>query len=171
MEMNDLRKIDTDLAARAHTLGIRYASPIPAALLPLGQILKNRCLNSRCNIRSALAILADGTITTCGMGRYVDDFRYGELGKDNVAETWVNHPTLRTIREKVPRELSGVCGRCVFRDSCFGRCRILNENVTLDSLCEPFWFCAEMESRGLFPDTRIIEREHGGTAAALAPEQ
>ena len=156
IDVEDILTLDSELANHARNLGLGYAGPIPPALLPIGRLMECRCLGGRCNIHSTLGILADGTITTCGMGRYAEDFCYGKLGEESVSEIWVNHPVLRTIRARIPRDLGGTCGRCVLRTACLGVCRLLNEDVTLDRLCDPFWFCAEMESRGRFPRSRTM---------------
>lgn len=151
--------LDKQLAEHAKSVvGMQYYSSLPVALKSVTHIMDSCALRSRCNITSTLAILADGTITICGMGRYADDFRFGKLGEDKLAEVWVTHPTLKLIREGIPSRLHGICGRCVARSACLGHCRLENEDVTLDSFFDPFPKCADSEKLGLFPKSRIVER-------------
>jgi SynChlorMet cassette radical SAM/SPASM protein ScmF len=150
--------LDAQLMAHARQAGIRYCSSVPVGLKSAKEIIDSCALSGRCNVNSTLGLLADGTITICGMGRYTPDFRFGQLGQDDLATVWATHPTLQLIRDGVPSKLGGVCGRCVARTACLGHCRIDNENVTLQTFFDPFATCAEMESLGRFPKSRIIER-------------
>jgi SynChlorMet cassette radical SAM/SPASM protein ScmF len=152
--------LDRQLVEHSQSIGIRYCSSVPVGLKSVTVIIDSCALNERCNITSTLGILADGTISICGMGRYARDFRFGKLGEDNLAEVWMNHPTLKLIREGIPSRLRGICGRCVVRSACLGHCRIENENVTLESFFEPFVTCAELDRLELFPGSRIIEHSH-----------
>ena len=113
-----------------------------------------------------ISILADGTITTCGMGRYAESFCYGKLGEVSVREVCNGHPLIRYMRNSIPARLKGVCGKCVMRSKCLGYCRLNHEDVRPDSLCDPFWMCEEMYQRGKFPETRLVEREALSNSAA-----
>jgi radical SAM protein with 4Fe4S-binding SPASM domain len=92
------------------------------------------------------------------MGRYANDFQFGKLGRDDLAELWVNHPSLQFIRNGIPTQLGGICGRCVMRWACLGCCRLENEYVTLKTLFEPYPLCATMEKLGRFPQGRAVAR-------------
>ncbi len=155
--LSEAYKIDAQLVEYASVIGINYCSSIPIALQSVKQMMKTCALNNNCNICSTLGILADGTITICGMGKYVNEFKFGTLGQDSIAEVWMTHPTLKLVRTEIPNRLRGICGCCIFRSNCLGRCRLNNENVTLDSLFDPYWECAEMEKHGLFPKSRIVD--------------
>lgn len=162
-ETLDLDEQFADYAARA---GIRYRSSIPVALKSANRIVGTCAMSNRCNIVSTLGILADGTITICGMGRHVADFRFGKLGIDDLPDLWMSHPVLHLIRTSIPNRLRGGCGRCIARLACMGHCRLANENATADDLLEPFSMCDEMEKMGLFPKSRLVERSHVLTASA-----
>lgn len=149
--------LDERFKEHAHALGLTYRSSIPVGLKRVTHIMDTCAFNGRCNITSTLALLADGTITICGMGRYTADFRFGNIGQDDLTEVWKTHPALTRIRATVPEQLRGICGRCVARSACLGHCRLGNENVTLDNLLDPYLFCHELEKRGLFPKSRIID--------------
>ncbi len=152
--------IDQQLAEHARSTGIRYCSSVPVALKSVTHIMDSCALSGRCSIASTVALLSDGTITICGMGRYASDFRFGRLGEDDLATVWMTHPTLDLIRKGIPSRLGGICGRCILRSACLGYCRLENESVTLDDLFAPFTRCAEMDERGLFPKGRTVERSN-----------
>jgi radical SAM protein with 4Fe4S-binding SPASM domain len=150
--------LDSRLAEHAAARGILYGSSIPVALTSVTRIMRTCALQQRCNITSTLGILPDGTISVCGMGRYLRDFQFGKLGESNLSEIWLTHPTLQLIRQGIPGRLRGICGRCVARSTCLGCCRLENEYTSLETLFDPFPTCAEMEERGLFPKSRMVAR-------------
>jgi radical SAM protein with 4Fe4S-binding SPASM domain len=92
------------------------------------------------------------------MGRYAKEFRFGKLGQDNLTELWVNHPSLQFIRDSLPAQLGGICGRCVMKSACLGHCRLDSEYVTLETLFEPYPICAAAEKLGRFPRGRALAR-------------
>lgn len=164
-------EIEQQLAEHAQSVGIRYCSSVPPVLRSVTCIMRTHALNGRCNITSALAILSDGTITICGMGRHAKDFRFGKLDEDDLAEIWQNHPTLTLIREGVPSRLKGVCSRCIMRSACLGYCRLENEDITLDHLFDPFPLCTMAEKLGLLPETRLVNRpESSASQRDLLPK-
>jgi SynChlorMet cassette radical SAM/SPASM protein ScmF len=158
IRLEEALELDRQLSDHAKALGLPYSNSIPLALERLAYIVNPCVLNGRCNINSTLGILADGTITICGMGRYADEFRFGRLDRDEIAEVWRTHPTLRLIREGIPHRLQGICGACILQKACLGCCRLGRENVTLESFFEPFETCVIAERLGYFPKTRILER-------------
>lgn len=158
-------EIEQQLTEHAKSVGIRYCSSVPTVMKSVSCIMQTHALNGRCNITSALALLSDGTITVCGMGRYAKDFRFGKLGEDDLLDIWQNHPTLTLIREGVPSRLKGVCNRCIMRSACLGYCRLENEYITLDHLFDPFRLCEMAEQKGLFPESRLVHRPEPSSAA------
>lgn len=150
--------LDEQLAVYAKSVGIRYFTSLPVSVRSAARILELRALRDRCSVTSTLGILADGTISICGMGRYAKDFQFGKLGEDDIATIWLTHPVLKTIRECVPQRLHGVCGRCIARSACGGYCRIENEHVTLQSFFDPYPLCAQAEKLGLIAPSRFVER-------------
>ncbi len=154
----EMIQLDQRLAAYARSVGIVYTCSVPIALRSINHIMSSCALKSRCNIASTLALLSDGTITICGMGRHAKEFRFGTLGHDDLAELWMNHPTLQLIRNGMPGQLGGICGRCVMKAACLGHCRLDDEYVTMETLFDAYPICATMEKLGRFPAARAMAR-------------
>ena len=106
-----------------------------------------------CSLFSILGILHSGQLAMCGIGEQDKNLVYGLLGRDPVAEVWVNHPVLKQIRETVPHKLEGICGNCVLRDACLGLF-IADTYHRTGSILTPFWFCSQADQAGLFPESR-----------------
>jgi len=109
-----------------------------------------------CGIKNLLGILADGRISICGIGRNVDQLVLGWVGKDSLRDIWENSPILKKIREEIPQKMQGICGKCMFRFYCLGKCRA---QVFYDSgdLLAPFYFCQQAYEQGFFPKNRLVE--------------
>lgn len=157
VDYNEVLEIDNQLSEYAASVGIGYHSPLPVGIQRVTNIIRHKSLCSRCSINSTLGILSDGTISICGMGRHIEDFRFGKLGEDSIAKVWMTHPVLKLIRARIPDQLQGICGRCIARNSCLGYCRINTEDITVDTLLEPYPVCDKMEKQKSFPKTRIID--------------
>jgi radical SAM protein with 4Fe4S-binding SPASM domain len=170
IDREEAAAIDARMAERVKDAGMHYCSSLPPALQSVTQIITSCTFSSRCNITSSLGILADGTITVCGMGRHATDFRFGNLAQDDVADVWKNHATLKLLREGIPDRLQGICGRCIVRSACQGYCRLENEDVTLRTFFDPFPRCAEMDRLNRFPQSRIVDRSPT-PAVAVARER
>ncbi len=112
-----------------------------------------RAAQCRCNILETLGLLADGSLSLCGIGTFVEGLHFGNVRRDRLEPVWRRHPTLLKLREDVPSRLTGVCGRCLFRSFCLGGCRA-EAYYREGNLHAPFWFCAEAERLGLFPKSR-----------------
>ena len=131
----------------------------PPAFWSLSRLLRGDV--NTCGIHGILGILADGTLAMCGIGRHIEELVYGELGADDVAEVWLNHPKLRELRSIEPSGLEGVCGQCVHGSTCFGSCRANTYNSTR-SLRAPYKLCQDAHDLGLFPATRLRPRAATG---------
>lgn len=125
---------------------------VPLAFKSTKGLLKG--LFSSCGILNILGILADGSISFCGIGRTEEGLIMGNVRSDSLRDIWFNHPILQKIRREVPSQLQGVCGRCIMKRSCLGGCRaeVYSRHKNLKMA---FPFCAEAEEKGLFPETRI----------------
>ncbi|MFC1804886.1 radical SAM protein [Candidatus Omnitrophota bacterium] len=133
---------------------INVTFDIPPAFYPLvSGRFQRRC--STCGIFGILGILGDGRISICGIGSSSQTLVLGEIGKDRIKDIWENHAILKEIREGVPEKLTGICGRCMFKHYCLGKCRA-EAYYTDGSLLAPLSFCREAYEQGLFPASRII---------------
>jgi len=92
---------------------------------PAFQRVKNMRFNriNTCGIFNILGILGDGKLSICGIGSSLETLVLGRIGKDRIEDIWRSHAVLREIREGVPAKLEGVCGQCMMKRYCLGKCR------------------------------------------------
>jgi SynChlorMet cassette radical SAM/SPASM protein ScmF len=139
---------------------IRVIFDIPPAFKP---IINMRLESSgTCGIFGILGILGDGRISICGIGSSADTLVLGRIGKDSIKDIWENHPVLKEIRDGVPAKMEGICGNCMFKYYCLGKCRA-EAYYTDGSLLAPLSFCQAAYEQGLFPVSRIIDSEESKT--------
>jgi SynChlorMet cassette radical SAM/SPASM protein ScmF len=144
-------RLEGELAGRRN--GVEVFLDVPVAFRPLRRLI-NGDRQGLCGILSILGILADGHYALCGIGENVPDLVFGRVGKDSLAVLWRENPTLRAIREGVPDQLTGVCGRCLLSRACLGACIAQNYYRT-GSLLGPYWLCEEALELGRFPEGRL----------------
>jgi SynChlorMet cassette radical SAM/SPASM protein ScmF len=145
------RRVETELAPRAR---IRLYFDCPPAFKTLQGIASGRDGCGVCGIFSILGVLATGQYSLCGIGSQVPELVFGQAGKDHLADVWFRTPLLRKIRQGLPGQLTGICGRCLMKNLCLGSCLAQNY-YRAKSIWAPFWLCAEAEESGLFPASRL----------------
>jgi len=126
---------------------------IPPAFRPIESMAK-----CTCGIFGILGILGDGRISICGIGSTTETLILGRIGKDRIKDIWENHPVLKEIRENVPMKMQGICGKCLVKRYCLGKCRA-EAYYTNGSLLAPLSFCQIAHEAGLFPESRLIPEE------------
>jgi AdoMet-dependent heme synthase len=154
VEFGDLIKIDRwieeELVSKYH-VNIHFDIPIGLKSL--------KCIRTRqlfeCNILNIIGILSDGTISLCGIGQTETALNMGNIAVDDIREVWANNSILRKLRMDIPRNLEGICGRCIFKFRCRGACRACAYGLT-GSLNSPFFVCHEAYEKGLFLESRMI---------------
>lgn len=137
-------------------LGRKYKTDIyfcmPIALKSLQAVTTNPLYE--CHILNVLGVLADGTISICGIGHTEKALNMGNIAQDDLTEIWRCHPLLQKLRGDTPSRLSGICGRCIFKFRCLGSCRACAYAAS-GNLRSPFFMCDEAYERDLFPASRI----------------
>ncbi|MCU0918356.1 MAG: PqqD family peptide modification chaperone [Planctomycetes bacterium] len=136
------------------TNGFQLYFDLPPALLPLRDIVHNGI--TTCGIMGILGVLHNGHAGLCGIGEHVPEMDFGDLRHVSIKEVWENHPTLTTLREKVPAGLEGICGRCIFRNVCLGKC-VANTFHATGIVHGAFNTCTQAEESGLFPEKYLVE--------------
>jgi SynChlorMet cassette radical SAM/SPASM protein ScmF len=126
---------------------------IPPAFRPVKNMRFDKV--STCGIFNILGILGDGSISICGIGSSLETLVLGHITKDRIADIWRDHPVLKQIREDVPAKLEGVCGQCMMKKYCLGKCRA-EAYYTQGSLLAPLSFCQTAYDEGLFPESRLV---------------
>ena len=153
VDIEELIRIDRWIEA---DLGSKYKTEIyfcmPIGLKSLHAVTGNPLYE--CHILNILGILADGTISLCGIGQTETDLNMGNIAKDDLTEIWRHHPLLQKLRKETPSQLSGICGRCIFKFRCLGSCRACAYAASGD-LRSAFFMCDEAYEKNLFPASRI----------------
>ena len=149
------RRVEEELAPKYEPLDIYF--DLPVALRSLKRILEKPL--SECHVLNIIGILADGTISLCGIGETETELNMANIAQDDIGEVWDNHPILSGLRRTVPSGLTGVCGLCLFKFRCQGACRASAYALTGD-LGAPFFLCADAYEKGLFPPSRLMVKEN-----------
>jgi SynChlorMet cassette radical SAM/SPASM protein ScmF len=123
-----------------------------------------------CGFLNLLSVLADGSLTLCGIGYAAPELTMGNIrGEYDLAAIWRAHPTLSGIRSTVHHALEGVCGDCLFQPICLGGCRAsaLGANGSL-AASPPN--CQALYDAGLFPPSRLREPAASRYAAFVSQQ-
>lgn len=145
------RWIEEELSLKYDTIDICF--DIPTGLKSLKSITSSQLYE--CNILNIIGILADGSISLCGIGQTETDLVMGNIIKDDIRNVWQNHHLLKRLREELPENLEGICSQCIFKFRCLGACRASAYSLTGD-LNSPFFLCDEAYKNGIFPKSRMI---------------
>jgi len=132
---------------------VRLIFDIPPAFRPMKEACRERI--GSCGIFNILGLLGDGRISICGIGSVADALVLGRIGEDKIKDVWHNNSVLKDIRADVPSRLEGICGRCIFKNYCLGKCRA-NAYYLGGSIRAPLAFCQAAYEEGLFPESRMI---------------
>jgi len=164
-ELVDLgRWVENPLSASTN-LGVYYSHPL--AFRPLGKMLGNNghgC--GTCGVLGILGVLGNGSYALCGIGETVPDLVFGHASTDRLNDVWNNSPVLIELREGLPRRFEGVCGDCLMKGRCLGFC-VAQNYYRSKNLWAGFWYCEEVQKRGLFPESRRAPKEREDRPPAL----
>lgn len=126
---------------------------LPPALKGMKELSKHRLCT--CKILNICGILSNGDVSICGIGRGNEALMVGNIKYNSITQIWRQGVFFKEIREKIPFEMEGICGECLFKFHCLGFCRadVLAANRPLT---EPYGLCQEVFQKGLFPKSRIL---------------
>jgi SynChlorMet cassette radical SAM/SPASM protein ScmF len=144
--------IEGDLA---RTSDLRLVLGYPHVFRSLSSIARDKGRGS-CSIFNIIGIISSGHYALCGIGNHIPELVFGVVGKDNLQEIWRTSPVINELRNNLPGNLDGICGKCIFRYYCQGFC-IANNYYRSRNLRSSFWLCDLAEKAGLFPSTRFIQ--------------
>ncbi len=108
-----------------------------------------------CGIKGILGVLADGSYALCGIGETIPEMIFGHASTDRLDYVWKNSKILQEIRKGLPDRLQGICGDCLMKNICLGKC-IAQNCYTSKDLWAPNWYCVEAQAAGVFPENRRI---------------
>lgn len=134
---------------------IPLGAMVPPAMSTVKELLRYGGEGAGCHVRHILGLLGTGEMALCGIGRNIPELCFGKLGKDSLREVWLNHPTLRRMREGLQGPFPGICGDCLHAGRCMTHCLAQNFEAN-GQLVSPSPLCAEAVRRGIFPTTRRV---------------
>jgi SynChlorMet cassette radical SAM/SPASM protein ScmF len=105
-----------------------------------------------CPFTDILGILADGSISFCGVGNSNPELVFGnitEYGFD-IGQFWRKAKPLVEVRNILNQTLDGVCKKCLLSSFCRGSCRAL-AYCKFNSFKAPHPWCKEAYDQKLFP--------------------
>ncbi|HTZ11353.1 MAG TPA: radical SAM protein [Candidatus Margulisiibacteriota bacterium] len=138
-------------------LKTRYKIKIILDLPPAFKSLKNIKMEaSTCGLKGIIGVLPDGKISICGIGEVLSSLVLGDIREETLERIWENNPLLSSIRQDLPRKLEGICGDCILKTLCLGKCRA-EAYYRNNNIFSPFYFCEEANRLGLFPENRRLK--------------
>lgn len=141
-----------NLARKGSAPRLIYGHPI--AFRPLNRLFGQEGSCTICAIHHIIGVLSDGSYALCGIGQNVPEMVFGNARTDHLSDIWENHPILNEIREKIPRDLKGICRECAMKNLCLGCCAAQNFYSERDFMGS-FWYCESAYQKGLFPVSRL----------------
>ncbi|MDD1730007.1 MAG: SynChlorMet cassette radical SAM/SPASM protein ScmF [Methanospirillum sp.] len=136
-------------------LKIPLMTNLPYAFRSLSSMYSPGGTCGRCGIFSILGVLSDGTYALCGIGTSVPELCFGHASRNQIQEIWEKAEALNMIREHLPKDLKGICSRCLMKNICIGQC-IANNYYVKKDLLAGHKFCEDAFESGLFPQTRLV---------------
>lgn len=164
-----VREVCAELIPKAQELGIRIVLQLELAYFPVDSLAQGagRAGVYHCGFLNLLSVLADGSLTLCGIGYEAPQLTMGNIrGEYDLATLWAEHPILQEVRATVNRALEGVCGDCLFHPVCLGGCRA-SALALGGSLAASPPNCQALYDAGLFPVSRLREPAASRYAAAF----
>ncbi len=126
---------------------------VPPAFRTLKDISQHG-LNT-CGILHILGVLHNGHAGLCGIGEHHKELDFGNLLELGVRRIWEENEFLRQLRQTLPHNLQGICGACLFKHYCLGKCVAQTYAEGRDP-AEGFSFCQQARDEGLFPSLRRL---------------
>jgi SynChlorMet cassette radical SAM/SPASM protein ScmF len=162
-EIRDLIELDARVLELSRRTPLALGYTLPPAFKPLGGIAGRGY--GACGILGILGVLSDGSLGLCGAAEEMPESIFGHAGRDDLETVWRHAPLLNELREGLPDRFRGICGECLMRNICQGRCIAQNYYRCRDAWAL-YWFCEEADREGLFPETRRQRRQAGRAAVA-----
>ncbi len=127
---------------------------LPLAFRPLGKVFNPEAPCGVCGILGILGVLHNGSYALCGIGEHIKELVFGHVDTDPLEKVWSENKVLNNLRQGLPKNLEGVCQKCLLKSFCKGGCLAQNYYST-KSLWGNYWLCEEAFKNGLFPATRL----------------
>ncbi|MGB2716700.1 MAG: radical SAM protein [Vicinamibacterales bacterium] len=156
MTSRDLAEMYDLIASHMSDYNGRIVIKVPPAMIPpryLGSLFgdeESRCAcNTTCSFPT-LGILPNGDVTVCALTRNDPSIKYGNIRTDTLPDICVRANLGEARTRYLAAQLRGICGDCVFAQTCKGACRALAYDQYGD-FAAPHPLCAGLDRRGEFP--------------------
>lgn len=140
---------------------------IPARYLGLVYTSDNVAGCTTCQF-PLLGVLPNGDVTICALSRDNDSIALGSVRTDRLANIW-KQTRMDMLRATyvAAEHLQGICGDCVFQQSCKGSCRAwaFEQGGSFEA---PFPLCAMLEKQGQFPKAYRLSEQRKALGGAPA---
>jgi radical SAM protein with 4Fe4S-binding SPASM domain len=126
-------------------------------LLACGASMLGNNMYYDCCVGNMLGLMSDGGLCLCGLAYTNKRAIYANIRSTKLKDIWCDNPPkiIRDLRGDLPNNLTGVCGKCMFKYICVGGCRA----KALDrygSVLGPNPICQKLFEEGLVPESRLI---------------
>ena len=145
-----------DLLGYAKAIQNTFGRSVMICIPPAFKLLSRLKDFSFCPILNLLGILPNGDVSFCGIGFIHPELIIGNALTDGLKNIWKNSELLQKLRNNVPDKLEGICGNCIFRQSCKGQC-IMETYSLRGNFTSPYRICDAAYKTGLFPKSRMIK--------------
>lgn len=152
--VGEILEIKKDFHRASENSGLDIIFDVPAAFQSLSHLASHGF--GTCGILGILGILCDGKASVCGIGSVKKELDFGNCVEEGIKKIWFENEVLKKIRENIPDNLTGICGDCVHKKYCLGKCVAETYNRT-GGFFEGFSFCSEAFENGLFPKSRLLK--------------
>jgi SynChlorMet cassette radical SAM/SPASM protein ScmF len=154
LSLGEILEIQSSLTQQGSGEAFQVCFDVPPAFKSLSEIRQHG--SGTCGILNILGVLHNGHGGVCGIGEHVEELDFGDLLELGVRQVWEENEVLGKIRANVPHNLGGICGRCIFRNYCLGKC-LAHTYYSTQDLFEGFPFCEQALAQGLFPTSRVVD--------------
>lgn len=112
-------------------------------------------------------VMPNGDVTTCAPITFTHTrFTAGNLHQQSLSEIWRNSEYFQGMREVTQRDFQGVCGKCVYWESCRGSCRAYAWSHA-DNWFSPYPLCQAYAEK--YPE-RVHDRMHDADISVVESE-
>ncbi len=159
-----------DVAPSYREKNLDISLQLEAAFFPIESMVQAVATSGarHCGFLNLISVLADGSITLCGIGQEQKHLIMGNIQRSyDLARIWEREPSMLDVRRRVFRGLRGVCSECQAQSDCLGGCRAAAVAAAASLAESPPW-CQSLYDAGLFPASRLND-ESAKRYAEIAP--
>lgn len=134
---------------------------LPPALVPKELRDKNvhKMFDVCCAFPNIMGIDADGNVAPCDGFLEFPECIAGNIREQDVHSIWNKSEIFQKLKTEFDvTKLEGICGNCVFRDTCAGGCRA-EAYIHSKSFTAPFPICQAIYDAGLFPVDCLVRKK------------